>query len=101
MMMSFMCQKASKLTSKLKTMQLETIYYNIIVVSESLQTDIEIENQAITDHLWSCHSFVEKNPNRHRNWKLINYRKFMITSSLSQKASKQTSKFKTKQLQTI
>ena len=33
-------------------MQLYTIYDNVILVSESLQTDIEIENEAITDHLW-------------------------------------------------
>ena len=32
--------------------QLQTIYNNVILVSESLQTDIEIENEAITDHLW-------------------------------------------------
>ena len=32
--------------------QLKTIYDNDIVVSESHQTDIEIENEAITDHLW-------------------------------------------------
>ena len=33
-------------------MPLQTIYYSVILVSESLQTDIEIENQTITDHLW-------------------------------------------------
>ena len=32
--------------------QLQTIYNNVILVSESLQTDIEIENEAIIDHLW-------------------------------------------------
>ena len=32
--------------------QLRTIYDNIILVSESLQTEIEIENQTITDHWW-------------------------------------------------
>ena len=32
--------------------QLQTIYNNVILVSESLQTDIEIEIEAITDHLW-------------------------------------------------
>ena len=32
--------------------QSQTIYYNIILVSESLQTDIEIENEAITERLW-------------------------------------------------
>ena len=32
--------------------QLQTIYDNVIFVSVSLQTDIEIENEAITDHLW-------------------------------------------------
>ena len=32
--------------------QLQTIYDNVILVSESLQTDIEIENEAIRDHLW-------------------------------------------------
>ena len=37
---------------KIKTKQLNTIYDNVIVVSESHQTDIEIENEAITDHLW-------------------------------------------------
>ena len=52
MITSFLCQKASKQTSKLKTEQLQTIYANVILVSESLQTDIEIENEAITDHLW-------------------------------------------------
>ena len=52
MITSFSCQKASRQTSKLKTKQLQTIYDNIILVSESLQTDIEIENEAITDHLW-------------------------------------------------
>ena len=31
--------------------QLQTIYDNVIPVSESLQSDIEIENEAITDHL--------------------------------------------------
>ena len=73
----FLCQKESKQTSKLKTRQLQTIYDNVILVSESLQTDIEIENkklktiydnvilvsenlqteikienEAITDHFW-------------------------------------------------
>ena len=51
MITSFLCQKASKHTSKLKTKQLQTIYDHLIVVSESLETDIEIENQTITDHL--------------------------------------------------
>ena len=32
--------------------QLQTIYDNVILVSESLQTDIEVENEEITDHLW-------------------------------------------------
>ena len=27
-------------------------YDNVILVSESLQTDIEIENEAIAEHLW-------------------------------------------------
>ena len=31
--------------------QLQTIYDNVILVSESLQTDIKIEREAITDHL--------------------------------------------------
>ena len=31
--------------------QLQTISRNVILVSESLETDIEIENEAITDHL--------------------------------------------------
>ena len=47
-----LCQKASKQTSKLKTNQLQSIYDNVILVSESLQREIEIENEAITDHLW-------------------------------------------------
>ena len=51
MITSFLCQKTSKQTSKLKTKQLQTISDNVILVSESLQTDIEIENEAITDHL--------------------------------------------------
>ena len=44
MIMSFLCQKDSKQTSKLKMRQLQTIYDNVILVSERLQTDIEIEN---------------------------------------------------------
>ena len=52
MITSRLCQKASKQTSKLKTRQLQTTHDNVILVSESLQTDIEIENEAITDHLW-------------------------------------------------
>ena len=52
MITSFFCQKASKQTSKLKTKQLQSIYESVILVSESLQTDIEIENEVITDHLW-------------------------------------------------
>ena len=32
--------------------QLQSIYDNVILVSESLQTDVEIENVAITDLLW-------------------------------------------------
>ena len=51
MITSFLCQKVSKLTSKLKTRQLQTIYDNVILLSESLQTDIEIENEAIAEHL--------------------------------------------------
>ena len=31
--------------------QLQTISRNVILVSESLETDIKIENEAITDHL--------------------------------------------------
>ena len=50
--MSFLCQKDSKQTSKLKTKQLQTIYDNIILVSESVLTDIEIENEAIRHHWW-------------------------------------------------
>ena len=50
--MSFLCKKASKQTSKLKTKEYQTIYDNVILLSESLQTDIEVENEAITDHLW-------------------------------------------------
>ena len=49
--MSFLCQIASKQTSKLKMKQLQTIYGNVILVSQSIQTDIKIENQTITDHL--------------------------------------------------
>ena len=47
-----MCQKASKQALELEMKQLETIDDNIILVSETLQTDIEIENEASTDHLW-------------------------------------------------
>ena len=81
--------------------QLQTIYDNVILVSERLQTDIEIENEAITDLLWSRHSCLRKPPNRRRNSKRSIYSPFIITSFLCQKASKQTSKLKTKQLQTI
>ena len=52
MIISFLSQKPSKQTSKLKTKQLQTIYDNVILVLESLQTYIEIENEAITDHFW-------------------------------------------------
>ena len=52
MIMSFLCQKASKQTSKLKTKQVQALYDKVILVSDSLQTNIEIENEAITDHLW-------------------------------------------------
>ena len=52
MITTFLCQRASKETSKLKTKQLQTIYDHVIVVSDSLQTDIKIENEAITNHLW-------------------------------------------------
>ena len=52
MITSFLCQKASKQTSKLKIQQLQKIYNNVILVSESLRTDIEIENEAITENLW-------------------------------------------------
>ena len=52
MITSFLHKKASKQTSKFKTRQLQTIYDNVILVSENLQKDIEIENEAITDHLW-------------------------------------------------
>ena len=76
MITSFLCQKASKQTSKLKTKQLQNIYDNVILVSESLQKDFETK-------------------------KRINYRAFMITSFFCQKASKLTSKLETKQLQTI
>ena len=99
--MSILCQKASKQTSKLKTKQLRTIYDNVILESENLETDIEIENEAITDHLWSRNPRVRKPPNRHQNWKRSNHEPFMIVSFLCQKASKQTSKLKTKQLQSI
>ena len=52
MITSFLCHKASKQTSKLNTKQLLTIYDNVVLGSESLQTEIEIENEAIKDHLW-------------------------------------------------
>ena len=52
MITSFLCQKVSKQTSKLKTKEVQTIYDNVILVSEIFQTDIEIDNEAITDHLW-------------------------------------------------
>ena len=52
MITSYFCEKASKQRSKLKTKQLQTIYDNFILVSESLITDIKIENVATTDHLW-------------------------------------------------
>ena len=32
--------------------QLQTIYDNVIRVTEGLITEIKIENEAITDHLW-------------------------------------------------
>ena len=99
--MSFLCQKDSKQTSKLNTKQLQTIYDNIILVSETVLTDIEIENEAIRHHLWSRHSCVWKPPNRHRIWKRGNYWPFIITSILWQKGSKQTSKLKTKRFQII
>ena len=51
MITSFLCQKVSKQTSKLKTKKLQTIYDQVILVSESLQTDIKTENEAITDPL--------------------------------------------------
>ena len=50
MITSLLCQKAWKQTSKLKTKQLQTIYDNVILVSETIKTDIEIENEASTDH---------------------------------------------------
>ena len=50
--MSFLYQKASKQTSKLKMKKLQTIYDKVILVSERIQTDIKIENEAITDLLW-------------------------------------------------
>ena len=52
MITSFLCHKASQQTSKLKTKQLQQIYDNVILVPESLQTNCEIENEAITDNLW-------------------------------------------------
>ena len=52
MINSLLWPKASKHTSKLKTKPVQIIYDNAILVSDSLQTDIEIENKAITDHLW-------------------------------------------------
>ena len=50
--MSFLCQRASKQTSKFKTKQLQNIYDNVILVSESIQTDIEIQNKTVTRHFW-------------------------------------------------
>ena len=52
MITSFLCEKASKQTSKLKMKQLQTIYDHVFLVSESLQTDIKIEIHAIIYHLW-------------------------------------------------
>ena len=52
MITSFLSQKASKQTLNLKTKWLQTIYHNVILVSESLLTDIEIENDAIMDLWW-------------------------------------------------
>ena len=101
MITSVLWHKVFKQRSKLETKQLQTIYDNLIFVSQSLLTVIEIENLAITDHLWQRHSCVRKNPNRYRNWKPGNYRPFMIVSFLCQKATKHTSKLKTKQLKTI
>ena len=49
--MSFLCQKTFKQKSKLKTKKLRTISDNVILVSENLEINIEIENEAITDHL--------------------------------------------------
>ena len=50
--MSFLCKKASKQTSKLKMRKVQTICRNVILLSESLQTDIELENESITDNVW-------------------------------------------------
>ena len=52
MITSFFCQTASKLTSKLERKQLQTISDHVILMSESLETDIKIENETIMDHLW-------------------------------------------------
>ena len=52
MIISFLCQKAYKQTSKLKTKLLQTIYNDVILVSQGLKTDSKIENEAITDNLW-------------------------------------------------
>ena len=38
-----MCQKASEQTSKLKTKLLQTIYDNVLLLSQNLQTVIEIQ----------------------------------------------------------
>ena len=43
---SFLCQKEFKQISKLETRQLQTIYENVILVSEGLQTDIEIDKRS-------------------------------------------------------
>ena len=51
MITSLSCQKASKQTSKLKIKQVQTIYDHVILVSDSLQTDIEIQNEAIRKKL--------------------------------------------------
>ena len=77
---SFLCQKVPTQTWKLKRRQVQTIYDNVILVSESLQTDIKIENEAVTDHLWQSHSCVRKPPNWNQNLKPCNYRPFMIMS---------------------
>ena len=52
MITSFLCQKDSEQISKLKTKQLQNIYDNVILVSESIQTDIEIQNKTVTGHFW-------------------------------------------------
>ena len=80
--MSFLCQKEFKQTLKYKLRQFQTFCHNVILVSKSLQTHIEVEKKAIMDHLWKRRFWARKTPNRDLNWKRGNYRPFMIMSLL-------------------